>query len=65
MRKKRFIVKEVTCDVCNGYGVLEDEYGHLSDYPEDICPECKGKGYITSEIDRLTGYQVITLEEAN
>ena len=64
MTRKRILTKEVTCNMCDGYGVLEDEYGMLG--TEDIeytCPQCQGKGYVIDARDLLTGYAVYTLEE--
>lgn len=58
---KHFIVKEVTCKVCKGYGCLSVDGFFGEEANEDTCPNCLGKGYVVDERDKQTGYTIMTL----
>ncbi len=59
MSKRRYMVKEVTCRVCQGNGILYN----MEECREEECYNCEGKGYVVDAVDRLTGYRIFSLEE--
>lgn len=54
MRKSRRVwrVQEITCHVCEGTGEIPDPNGIYEDCGTPlfgVCPNCKGKGYLSEE----------------
>lgn len=58
MSSKRYLIKEVTCKVCEGTGTLLD----MECYCEEECYNCQGKGYVVDAVDKETWFRVVTIE---